>query len=280
MKRLLAAVGVAATVAASALLWGGSASASAEAAGTASVSVVHGIPNTPVNVFVNGKSTLADFKPLTVAGPLQLPPGTYDVTVFPASDTAGTGTPVIEASATVAAGDNVTLVAHLTAAGKPTITPYVNDVSSIAAGKARLVVRHDAAAPAVDVRANGAVAFPGLVNPKEASADLAAGTIKADVVLAGTSTVAIGPADLNLAEGTETIVYAVGSAADKTLGLVVQTMSGMDSAPGGVPAGTGGQSAAAFDQPGWVAAIAALGVAVALTGAFTLRAGRRRTNGV
>lgn len=278
MKRLLATIGVAATVVAGALLTGGSAAAAA--ADTATVTVVHGIPNTPVNVFVNGKSTLADFKPLTVAGPLQLPPGTYDVTVFPAADTAGTGTPVIEASATVAAGDNVTLVAHLTADGKPTITPYVNDVSNIAAGKARLVVRHDAAAPAVDVRANGAVAFPGLVNPKEASADLAAGTISADVVLAGTSTVAIGPADLNLNEGTETIVYAVGSAADKTLALVTQTMTGMESAPGGIPAGTGGQSAAEFSQPGWIAAIASLGVVIAAAGLFVLRSARRRTTGV
>ncbi len=277
MKRLLAAFGVAGLVAAGALLT--AAPASAAAADTASVSVVHGIPNTPVNVFVNGKSTIADFQPLTVAGPLQLPPGSYEVTVFPAADTAGTGTPVIKASATVAAGDNVTLVAHLTADGKPTITPYVNDVSSIAAGQARLVVRHDAAAPAVDVRANGAVAFPGLVNPKEASADLAAGTISADVVLAGTSTVAIGPADLTLKEGTATFVFAVGSAADKTLGLVVQTMTGMDSAPSGVPAGTGGQSASLYSQPGWVAVMAGLGLAMAAAGLFALRSGRRRLAG-
>ncbi len=278
MKRLLAAVGAAGLVAATALLSAGTASAAA--ADTATVSVVHGIPNTPVNVFVNGKSTLANFEPLTVAGPLELPAGTYDVTVFPASNTAGTGTPVIEASATITAGENVTLVAHLTADGKPTLTPYVNDLSAMPAGMARLVVRHDAAAPAVDVRANGAVAFAGLVNPKEAKADLAPGTISADVTLAGTDTVAIGPADVTLKEGTETIVYAVGSAADKTLGLVVQNIDGLNSAPGGVPAGTGGQFAAAQDQPVWVAAIAALGVAMVGAGVFAVRSTRRRTTGV
>ena len=277
MKRLLAAVGAAGLVAATVLLSAGTASAASD---TATVSVVHGIPDTPVNVFVNGKATLTDFKPLTVAGPLQLPAGTYELTVFPAADTAGTGTPVIDASATVAAGDNVTLVAHLTADGKPTITPYVNDISAMPAGMARLVVRHDAAAPAVDVRANGQVAFPGLVNPKEASADLAPGTVSADVVLAGTSTVAIGPADVTLKEGTETIVYAVGSAADKTLGVVVQTIDGLNSAPGAVPAGTGGQAANLFTQPGWIAALSALGIAMAAAGVFTLRSGRRRTSGV
>ena len=277
MNRLIAALGAAGLVAAGTLLLGGTASAAA--ADTATVSVVHGIPNTPVNVFVNGKSTLTDFKPLTVAGPLELPAGTYDVKVYPAKDTAGTGTPVIEASATLTAGENVTLVAHLTADGKPTITPYVNDTSAIGAGKGRLVVRHDAAAPAVDVRANGTVAFPGLVNPKQASADLAAGTINADVVLAGTSTVAIGPAAVKVTEGSETIVYAVGSAADKTLGVVVQTINGLGSAPSGVPAGTGGQSAGLYSQPGWIAAITALGVVIAAAGVFALRSGRRRAIG-
>ena len=96
------------------------------------------------------------------------------------------------------------MVAHLTAKGKPALTPYVNDVSTIPAGKARVIVRHDAAAPAVDVRANKEPVFTDLTNPKQQSAEVAAGTIKADVVLAGTGKVAIGPASLKLAEGTTT----------------------------------------------------------------------------
>jgi len=183
-------------------------SAAATTAGTAEVSVVHGIPGTPVNVFVDGKSALPNFKPGTVAGPLGLPAGKHVVTVFAASNTKGAGTPVIKATAALKAGTNYSLVAHLTAGGKPTITPYVNDVSTVAAGQARLVVRHDAAAPAVDVRAGGEVAFAKLTNPNEAKADLPAGTISADVVLAGTSTVVLGPAKLDLKEGTSTIVYA------------------------------------------------------------------------
>lgn len=248
----------------------------AQAADTAQVSVVHGIPNTPVNVFVNGKSTLADFKPGTVAGPLSLPAGTYEVTIFPAANTAGTGTPVIKASATVEASKNYTLVAHLTADGKPTLTPFVNDTSTVEAGKARLVVRHTAAAPAVDVRANGEVAFSNLENPKEAQADLPAGTIKADVVLAGTDTVAIGPADLNLAEGTSTIVYAIGSATDKTLSLVVQTIEGLHSAPMGVPAGSGGLLDSGDATPAWVWAAVAGGLLLATAGGTGLVVATRR----
>lgn len=250
----------------------------ADAAGTASVSVVHGIPNTPVNVFVNGKSTLADFKPGAVAGPLQLAPGTYKVTIFAASNTKGTGTPVISASASVTAGENVTLVAHLTAAGKPTLTPFVNDVSSIAAGKARLIVRHTAAAPGVDVRANGAVAFKDLTNPNQAMADLAAGSIKADVVLTGTSTVVLGPATLNLAAGTDTIVYAIGSASAKTLSLVVQTITGLGAAPTGIPAGSGGLAAPDNGVPAAVWLLVGAGLLLAFAGGVrtvrTVRSGR------
>ncbi len=237
------------------------------AAGPAKVSVVHGIPNTPVNVFVNGKSTLQDFKPGSVAGPLDLAAGTYTVTIFPASNTKGTGTPVIKATASVTAGNNYSLVAHLTTAGKPTLTAYQNDVSKVAAGKARLVVRHDAAAPAVDVRANGKVAFANLTNPNQAKADLPAGSIKADVVLAGTSTVAIGPATLDLGEGTATIVYAIGSATGKTLALVTQTIDGLHMAPGGVPAGSGGLLDRDPGTPGWVWFAGASALLVALLGA-------------
>jgi Domain of unknown function (DUF4397) len=238
----------------------------AQAADTASVSVVHGIPNTPVNVFVNGKSTLADFKPGTLAGPLHLPAGTYKITIFPASNTAGTGAPLLQASAPVEAGKDYTIVAHLKADGTPTITPFVNDISPMPTGMSRLIVRHTAAAPAVDIRAGGKVVFPGLTNPNEAKADLPPGTVSADVVLAGTSTVAIGPASLTLKEGTDTIVYATGSAAQKTLSLVVQEVSGLNTPPNGVPSGTGGYASTDGGTPLAVWLLSGFGVLLALAG--------------
>lgn len=270
MKRIAAAVVLAVATGFAVFGTGGVASAADEA----SVTVVHGIPKTPVNVFVNGKITLKNFQPGTVAGPLSLPAGSYKVTVFAAANTAGTGTPVISATAQVPAGANVTLAAHLTADGKPTITPFVNDVSKLAPGQARLIVRHTAAAPAVDVRAGGTPVISGLTNPDQKVLNLPAATVKADVVLAGTSTVAIGPADVTLKEGTATIVYAIGSAQDKTLGLVVQTVSGLHSNPGGVPAGTGGL-ADDGGIPGWVPISVGLGLVIAAAGAVRVAATRR-----
>lgn len=243
-------------------------------AADATVSILHAVPGATVDVYANGKALLTDFKPGTLTDPLMLPEGTYDLKVTAAGAGAG-GAAVIEANdVKVPGGANVTVVAHLSEAGKPVLTPFVNDTSAIDAGKARITVRHTAAAPAVDVRANGEVAFKDLTNPNEAKADLPAGTVSADVVLAGTDTVAIGPADVDLKEGTNTIVYAWGSAADKNLELAVQTLTGMHSAPGGVPAGAGGQAAAA-QQSSEVARYAAVVGAAAAAGGLVLVSRRR-----
>jgi hypothetical protein len=180
---------------------------------------------------------------------------------------------VIQANAQVPAGANISLVAHLTAAGEPTLTPFVNDVAKLAAGQARLIVRHTAAAPAVDVRAGGEPVIRGLTNPKQQVLNLPAATVKADVVLAGTDTVALGPADVALKEGVATIVYAIGSAEEETLGLVVQTISGLHSSPSGVPAGSGGLKQDGI--PAWLVVTAGLGLLLAAGGGARVAASRR-----
>lgn len=216
--------------------------APAQATETSHVSVLHGVPDATVDVWANGKPFITNFKPATLTDPKALPAGTYDLKVVKAGAAADSEAIVEAKGVKVPGGANITIVAHLDTEGAVKLTPFVNDTSKIAAGKSRLTVRHVANAPAVDVRANGKVAFKDLVNPKEVKADLDAGTIKADVVLAGTDTVALGPADLNLAEGKSTIVYAWGDASKK-LALATQTIDKLHSHPGHVSSGTGGQAA-------------------------------------
>ncbi|MEU4681580.1 DUF4397 domain-containing protein [Streptomyces xinghaiensis] len=206
--------------------------------GKAQVSVFHGVPGLTVDVYANGKELLPNFKPGTLTAPQALDPGSYDIEVFEAGADPE-GTPAIQKTVEVPAGANATVAAHLTADGKPTLNAYVNDVSKVPAGKARLTVRHVAAAPAVDVRADGTPIVKGLENPKEATTTVPAGTVNADVTLAGTDDVVIGPAQLALKEGTSNVVYAWGSAEEKNLALKTQTFSGLHSAPDGVK---GGQS--------------------------------------
>jgi hypothetical protein len=177
----------------------------------------------------------------------------------------------------VPSGANATVVAHLGADGKPRLTPFVNDTSSTAAGEARLTVRHTAAAPAVDVRADGKALFSDVVNPKEGTTDVPAGTYSADVVLAGTADVAIGPADLNLTEGTNTIVYAWGSAADDNLQLAIQKINGLHSAPGGIRGGEAGLAPESDATPAWALVLAAASLtALGLAGRHLVPARTRR----
>jgi Domain of unknown function (DUF4397) len=237
----------------------------AQAAGeNAAVSILHGVPDATVDVYANGEALLENFEPGTLTDPQMLPSGSYDLKVVKAGD-GPDGDAIMEAdNVKVPGGANITVVAHLSADGDPTLTPFVNDVSSIPAGKARVIVRHTAAAPAVDVRAGGEPVFTDLSNPKEDSAEISPGTVEADVVLAGTEDVVIGPASLKAAEGTTTIAYAWGSAEDDNLDLAAQTISGMHGSPNSVPGGTGGQAAQSDVAPIWGTALvlATLGATV------------------
>jgi hypothetical protein len=266
MKRILAAVSAVAVAAVAPVA---AAPASAQQSGEATVSVLHAVPGLTVDVYANGDELLPGFEPGTLTDPLTLPAGSYDLAVYAAGDNLDNADPAIEADGVeVPAGANATVVAHLDAEGNPTLTPFVNDVSATDPGQARLVVRHTAAAPEVDVRADGEVLFPGLANPNEESADVPAGTYSADVTLAGENDSVIGPADLNLAEGTSTIVYAWGSADEGNLDLAVQTIDGLHSSPSGVPGGETGEAAGvAGGAPVWAWGVGLISLlALALAG--------------
>ncbi|MEJ5913482.1 DUF4397 domain-containing protein [Pseudokineococcus sp. 1T1Z-3] len=255
-------------VAAGALVALSAAPATAAGSGTATVSVLHAVPGTPVDVYANGEILLDDFEPGTLTDPQQLPAGDYDLAVYPADTESIEGVdPVVSADGvSVPAGANITVAAHLTESGDPTLTPYVNDVSAVPAGEGRLTVRHTAAAPAVDVLADGAVVVSDLSNPDGASLETAAGTVSAAVNLAGTGTTVIGPTDLTVAEGASTIVYAWGSAEADDLDLAVQTISGLGSDPAGVPSGLADGSTGLPVSLGVLSVLAAGGaVAVAVT---------------
>ena len=90
--------------------------------------VIHGIPDTPVDVYVNDDLTLEDFAPGTVTDPIELPAGTYTLDLR-APDADPASDPLLTADATVEGGASYSVVAHLTADGAPTITPFVNDTT-------------------------------------------------------------------------------------------------------------------------------------------------------
>ncbi len=186
-----------------------------QADGYGIVTVVHGVPGLTVDVYLNGDLAIAGFAPDTITDQFLMPAGTYDIAIYAAgSDPLANAPAIMAPGVVVPAAANATVVAHLDALGTPTASVFIDDVSPIAAGNARVTVRHTAAAPAVDVLAGGAVLLPDVENGEGGGADVPAGTYAVTLNAAGTSTQAYpdsGAVDVALAEGANTIVYAVGT---------------------------------------------------------------------
>jgi hypothetical protein len=263
MKRSLAVL--AAAAAAIALV-----PASAGAQDAATITLLHGIPGATVDVAVAGEVVIPGFEPgdtqdlssfagQTLTDLEVRAAGTTDVVIGPV------------ASFDVPASGNVTVVAHLTEDGTPTLTPFVNDTSATADGSGRLTVRHTAAAPAVDIVLGDQRPFTNLSNPNEASAELPAGQIAgAQIAPTGGDPIADVPT-VELEAGTNLIVYAVGSLADETFTFLTQTIevgAGSGATAAAPTAVNTGDEAGGSDAALYAAAAALVAVAA---GALVLR---------
>lgn len=220
----------------------------------ARIHLIHGIPDTTVDVVAGGEVVFGDFQfgdtqdlsalaGETLVGLQVRLAGTEDVAID-AGDTA------------LPASGNYTIIAHLDEAGTPTLAVFENDTSTIDAGEGRLIVRHTAQAPAVDVKADGAVAFSSLTNPNSVQADLPVGTISAEVVPAGADEpVVIGPVDLPIEDGSALIVYAVGSLDAGSVTALTESITGLGTAPTAVNTGN---SPVGSNLPVWAAGLGTL----------------------
>ena len=252
---------------------GATAISASAATADATVTIVHGIPNTPVDVYANGKKILSGFTFKTVAGPLQLPAGSYAIAVRKAGSAAASA-PVLSATEQVTAGENATVVAGLTAAGTPVLTAFANDTSAAGTGKGRLVVRHVAEAPAVDVYAGSSKVISALASGQQQALDVPAGTVSAKVTLAGQTAAVLGPVNVPVTAGMGTVVYAIGSAAGHTLTAVTQQYP-LGGAPSSAQAGSGGLGADP-NPPVWpFVLIGGAGLALIATGAVGTARRRR-----
>lgn len=235
MRKMIKTVALAATLAVL-----GAGTAAAQTSG-ADVTVVHGVPGLTVDVYVNGNLTLEDFEFGDMAGPLSLPAGSYDVAITAADDTIDNAV-LTQDGIAVTDGLNASIIAHLQEDGSPTISVFVNDTAAIDAGNGRLTVRHTAEAPAVDILlADGTALFTNVTNPNEGTVDVPAAAYDVEIAPtgAGVSASVFSAPGTEVPEGTNRIVYAVGSLAGGTFTLMVQDVTGLGSAPAAVNTGSG-----------------------------------------
>jgi hypothetical protein len=173
--------------------------------------VVHGIPGVTVDVCVDGAKAITDFMPGDVVSGVVLPEGEYDLGVTPAGQPCNAA--ILSATADLAGGRNYTVVANLDDDGAPNLALWRNNTRKTEAGEARVIVRHMADAPAVNVWANGSPLNTGRQFDWGSMRrwDVPEGDYSVFVSLARKSAPVIGPADLSLEAGTSYQVYAWGN---------------------------------------------------------------------
>jgi hypothetical protein len=200
----------------------------------AEVSIIHGIPGEnglPVDVEVLGVGCIEDFTFGTVAGPLSLPPATYTVSIkLPGMTACGGTTAIGPADIEFLAGENASVIAHLTEMGDLTASKFTNDVSPTFLGQSRLIARHTAAAGAVDIALDrgrgGSVTVSNVQNTQGVGYDVGGGRRWSITLFDNASGAPVlGPAPVALRPSTVTILYAVGDPAADTFTVIADSIN-------------------------------------------------------
>jgi len=215
------------------------------AANEASLYVVQGLPGRSVDVTVDGKQVAKGVKTAAIVGPFKVKPGSRKVTF---SDG---GTVLLSRSFPVKARSSWDVVVHLPAGGStdPAVTVFRNDTTSVARGKAELVVAHTATVPAADIRVNGKVLFSDIANGQSLDLTVPVATYKVAITPTGKrSPIYLGPVSLTVKGGAVNRVYALGDPENNTMNVAVHVLptgSSGSERPKKVDTGTGGEAAGA-----------------------------------
>ncbi|MEJ7689460.1 MAG: DUF4397 domain-containing protein [Nocardioidaceae bacterium] len=196
-----------------------SAPATAPKAASAKVFVLQGVPQSTVDVTIDGKSVRQSAAPKSIIGPLDLSRGDHTV-AFKASDWEITSDFTIT-------GASTDVVVHWPAdkAEKPVVTVFSNDTSPVAAQKGRLSVAHTAVVPPADVRVDEKVLFSNIANGEFVSADVPSGAYSVDIVPTGQDgNLLFGPVNLPVRKGLLTRVFAIGEPTNNSMDAIVQTL--------------------------------------------------------
>ena len=218
----------------------------------------------PVDVTLDSKP-LASLQAKAVHGPVDVSAGEHSVE-FRAEGWTAIATIRVE-------GPSSDVVVHrpADATDDPTITVFSNDVTPIAADRARLTVAHTAVVPPADVRVSGKVLFANIANGEFVTAEVPADTYSVDIVPTGGSTPLLGPLDLKVTAGALNRVFAIGQPENGSMDAIVQVLplrttsvhppADVDAGEAGLVAPTNGEPLAAGHSGSTYAVLLGLGVA-------------------
>ncbi len=208
----------------------------------AAVQILHGVPGAEVDVYVNGEAVVTGFETGTIAGPVTLDPGDYEVELYAADErpaaSSGDRTDDAIASGDVTVGDGAaSVVAHLDPGQEVVITPFIEPLDELDPGQGRLTIRHVMGAEDADIAINGEIE-DSLANGDELTVELDAGTALVEIL--GTDGLILASANVRIADGEAVALSAIGDPAAETAELLIQRYVGLSSAPVEVPTGDSG----------------------------------------
>ncbi len=202
------------------------------AAQAAELTLVHGIDGSdigqdtalPVDIFIAG-TCFPGVTSGTIAGGVEVPAGRYPLVIRLADENRPCAGPLAASGLVfVNFATNGAVVAHLDDSQQITFSQFATDVVSTGPATGRVVVRHTADAPAVDVLAGQAVLLADLRNGNQDKAEVPAGVYAVSVAPAGSADPVFGPVPLPVGGAATTVVYAVGSLRAGSFTVLVQTL--------------------------------------------------------
>lgn len=187
------------------------------------VTLVHGIPSVPVDVFVNSALFIDNFQPESITGQVELAPGLYNVALT-AAEGGDPNNPILAAQLSLSGGGDLTVAAHLSSGGNPTLSTFTNNIRNLRRRNVQVVVRHIAAAPAVDVRlkrgANDIGELANVANGQEGEVLVRRGRYNVLIEPAGTNSPVFRARGTSLKGAATNIVYAIGDLNNGSFGLI------------------------------------------------------------
>ena len=205
----------------------------------AEVTVIHGINGTDLGfdealtVDVNANGICIEDLSFRDQLPTGLPAGRYDIAISLAGGEEGdgcTGAVAVSGVIDIALTEDATIIAHLNEEGAPALTKYSNDIGDTDHNRARVSVRHAAAAPPVRVlfkRWRFPNALLPLDNPGSRTVALRAGDYDVQVFDDQRGLLPMpltGMIPLTFPMNTYSIAYAVGSVDNGTFELLFQAI--------------------------------------------------------
>ena len=185
------------------------------------ISLVHGIPDTTVDVQIGESVVINAFRPGSIADISAFMGRTLQNLSLVDDSTGQTilgPIPELEVPLT----GSWSLVAHLDEEGDPVITPFENDRTSVAAGAALLTFRHTAEAGPVDLLIGDQRPVTNAANGDSAAIELPDGTLANAQVAPAGDPAAVSISSLDLEPQTNTVIYAIGDLDE--LDFVVQVV--------------------------------------------------------